>query len=116
MSTTMIQLNPPIPLETSKGKGFAHVMIDYGPEYDLLWVVFMDATGECWCVRNAEVRMQKNWSLGRVGTSPIQALAPGSAPTPPGERPLSEKFRDRAAPPPETNGHALNGHSNGHAG
>jgi hypothetical protein len=39
----LIQLNPPLPLETSKGPGWAHFVIDYGPESALLWVVFMDA-------------------------------------------------------------------------
>ena len=51
------QLNPPLPMETSKGGGWAHFLIDYGPESGLLWVVFLDADGACWTVPNAEVRM-----------------------------------------------------------
>jgi hypothetical protein len=43
----------------------AHFVIDYGPEADLMWVVFMDKDGACWSVPNPEVRMQFNWSLGR---------------------------------------------------
>ncbi len=39
----LTQLNPPLPLETTKGPGWAHFVIDYGPESALLWVVFMDA-------------------------------------------------------------------------
>jgi hypothetical protein len=35
----LTQLNPPLPLETSKGPGWAHFVIDYGPEAALLWVV-----------------------------------------------------------------------------
>ena len=61
----LTQLNPPLPLETSKGSGWAHFVIDYGPEYALLWVVFMDADGACWTVPNPEVRMAENWTLGR---------------------------------------------------
>lgn len=61
----LIQLNPPLPLETSKGAGWAHFLIDYGPEAALLWVVFMDADGACWTVPNAEVRMSFNWTMGR---------------------------------------------------
>jgi hypothetical protein len=61
----MKQLNPPLPLETSKGSGWAHFVIDYGPESALLWVVFMDADGACWTVPNYEVRMSFNWTLGR---------------------------------------------------
>ena len=47
----LTQLNPPLPLETSKGPGWAHFVIDYGPESALLWVVFMDADGACWTSR-----------------------------------------------------------------
>lgn len=61
----LTQLNPPLPLETPKGPGMAHFVIDYGPETDLLWVVFMDQDGACWSVPNPEVRMQFNWSMGR---------------------------------------------------
>jgi hypothetical protein len=59
------QLNPPLPMETPKGAGWAHFMIDYGPESALLWVVFMDADGACWTVPNPEVRMGFNWTMGR---------------------------------------------------
>lgn len=60
------QLAPSIPMETPKGKGLAIAVIDYGLEHSLLWVVAIDATREVWCVPNAEVRMQTNWSAGRV--------------------------------------------------
>jgi hypothetical protein len=28
----MLQLNPPLPLDTPRGKALAHLIIDYGPE------------------------------------------------------------------------------------
>jgi hypothetical protein len=59
------QLNPPLPLETPKGPGLAHFVIDYGPESELLWVVFLHADGACWTVPNPEVRMTFNWTMGR---------------------------------------------------
>ena len=59
------QLNPPLPLDTSKGAGLAHFVIDYGPEADLMWVVFLDKDGSCWSVPNPEIRMASNWSMGR---------------------------------------------------
>ena len=62
---SFIQLNPPRPLETVKGAGWAHFVIDYGPESALLWVVFLDEDGACWTVPNHEVRMSVNWTLGR---------------------------------------------------
>jgi hypothetical protein len=61
----LTQLNPPLPLETAKGSGSAHFVIDYGPESALLWVVFMDHDGACWTVPNAKVRMSFNWTIGR---------------------------------------------------
>lgn len=61
----LTQLNPPLPLETPKGPGLAHFVIDYGPEAHLLWVVFLDEGGACWTVPNPEIRIQGNWSLRR---------------------------------------------------
>ena len=68
----MIQLNPTLPLETPRGKGFAHFVIDYSQEHDLLWVVFLDDSGECWTFQNSEIRIQKNLSIGRTQTSVIK--------------------------------------------
>ena len=73
------QLNPPLPLETSKGSGWAHFVIDYGPEASLLWVVFMDDDGACWTVPNREVRMTFNWTLGRRKPEDAEDLATAHA-------------------------------------
>lgn len=59
------QLNPPLPLETPKGKGWAHAIIDYSQEHNLLWVVFLNDTGECWQFDNSQIRIVNNLSLGR---------------------------------------------------
>ena len=61
----MIQLSPPIPIETPKGRGLAHVLIDYGVEFDLMWVCFIDKTGECWTFSNRQIRAQPNVTMGR---------------------------------------------------
>ena len=63
----MIQLNPPIPVKTPKGDGYAQVLIDYGPEHNLMWVVFQD-NGECWTWQNSEIRAHKNITLGRYNS------------------------------------------------
>tara|TARA_B100000131_G_C18002571_1_gene567107 strand:- start:741 stop:983 length:243 start_codon:yes stop_codon:yes gene_type:complete len=60
------QLDPPLPLITPKGEGYAHFVIDLGIEMHLQWVVFMDDTGECWTYENPEIRMQSNITLGRT--------------------------------------------------
>ena len=66
MSNKILQLDPPIPLDTSRGKGLAHFLVDYGSEHHWLWVVFMDDTGECWTFENTQIRAQHNPTFGRV--------------------------------------------------
>jgi hypothetical protein len=64
---SILQLDPPLPLFiVGRGTALAHLVIDYGPEHDLVWVVFMDATGECWSVPNTEIRGQWNATMGRT--------------------------------------------------
>jgi hypothetical protein len=65
----MLQLDPPIPMTTPKGEGFAHVLLDYGPESDLYWTVLITATGEIWTYANRHVRAAKNITLGRTQPS-----------------------------------------------
>jgi hypothetical protein len=89
----LVQLNPPLPLDTPKGPGWAHCVIDYGPEAALLWVVFMDADGACWTVPNPEVRMHPNWTLGR----PPRAEPSGKMSEEP-VVPAAERFRPTLAP------------------
>lgn len=66
----MLQLNPPIPLMCRVNgtwqKGFAEILLDPGIEHDLQWVCFLDATGECWTLRNQDIRAQKNVTIGRT--------------------------------------------------
>ena len=62
----IIQLDPPIPVITPNGKALAIGWIDYGAEHHLLWICFIDETGECWTYQNPEIRAQNNPSMGRV--------------------------------------------------
>ena len=68
----MLQLSPPLPVQTPKGKAWAHVLIDYGPEADLLWVCFQDETGECWTWANKDIRLQENMRLNAIRQSIIR--------------------------------------------
>lgn len=61
----ILQLNPSIPLDTSKGRGEAHFILDYGKEDDIIWGVFLDSNGECWWVPNNEVKAIPNYSIKR---------------------------------------------------
>lgn len=61
----IIRIEPPLPLQTPKGKAQAHFLIDYGFEHDLYWVCFQDDTGECWTWCNKDIRNQENITAGR---------------------------------------------------
>jgi len=68
------QLDPPLPLHVlDKGDGLALAVIDYGPEHNLIWVTALDANGEVWCAPNPQIRMQRNWSMGRKESPMITA-------------------------------------------
>ena len=61
------QLNPPMPVTVlDKGNGLAFAVIDYGLEHNLIWVTALDNSGEIWCAPNPKVRMQANWTAGRL--------------------------------------------------
>lgn len=61
-----LQLNPTIPVDTPKGHGEAVLVIDYGPEHNLYWVVFLDSGGACWTFENKLIRGCANPTLGRT--------------------------------------------------
>jgi len=63
--TTIIQLNPSIPVLTPKGIGECLAWFDYGKEDHLLWLVALDDTGECWLLPNPDILLLNNPSLGR---------------------------------------------------
>jgi len=60
----ILQLNPSIPVKTPKGNALAMMVIDYGPEHDIIWVCFLN-NGECWSYKNSEIRGQTNITMGR---------------------------------------------------
>ena len=61
----MLRLDPPIPVDTPIGGAFAYFVIDSGPDHDLDFVCFLDATGECWMAHSRDVRIQANETMGR---------------------------------------------------
>ncbi|NDD52508.1 hypothetical protein EBZ39_01280 [bacterium] len=61
----LMQLNPPLPVLTTRGPGVAHIVIDYGPEHDLVWVVFLHANGQCWSFLNRDIRLGENITYSR---------------------------------------------------
>ena len=89
-----IQLNPPIPLWTPKGFAYAHVMLDYGIEHDLLWTCFVVATGECWTFPNKDIKLVENQTLGRRQQGEVVPVGPRQGP-------LEGKASTGAPPTPE---------------
>jgi hypothetical protein len=69
----LTQLQTPIPLQTPKGKAWAIAIIDYGPDWDLLWVTFVHDSGECWTFNNREIRQEENYTFGHNHSSPIHS-------------------------------------------
>lgn len=74
----ILQLDPQIPVSVAAGPGWAGPTgpgqavgwVDQSAEHNLIWVVLMDATGECWCVPNPFVRGRRNVTTGRTFNSP----------------------------------------------
>ncbi|MBX9626780.1 MAG: hypothetical protein K2X82_23465 [Gemmataceae bacterium] len=60
----MLQLNPPLPVDTPRGPAYAHLVIDYSQEHYVLFVCFLQETGECWVVPNRDVKLQQNLTMG----------------------------------------------------
>ena len=60
----LIELRQPLPLLTPKGKARAFFLIDYGTESNLLFVTFLDGSGECWCWQAKDVRLEANITYG----------------------------------------------------
>ena len=87
---SLTQLNPPLPLETSKGPGWAHFVIDYGQESALLWV--------CSWMRTAPAGRSRTMRSAWSSTGPSAAASPNgrSGRCPPWRRP--PPIRRRAAP------------------
>lgn len=54
----MLRLDPPIPVDTPIGGAFAYFVIDSGPDHDMDFVCFLDATGECWMAHSRDVSLQ----------------------------------------------------------
>lgn len=64
----MIQLDPPVPVSVTSKKnesGSAILVHDFSVDHNPHWAVVMDKTGEIWWVPNNEVRVAKNWTMGR---------------------------------------------------
>lgn len=69
----LVRLDPPIPVNTPKGEALCHGWRDYGIDFDLQWICFIEETGECWTFRNQDIRSTKNITMGRTNISNLVA-------------------------------------------
>jgi hypothetical protein len=60
------RIDPPLPLDTPKGRAWAYFILDYAIDFDLLWICFVDETRECWTFSNREIRIVENQTIGRI--------------------------------------------------
>jgi hypothetical protein len=61
----ILQLDPTIPLETPRGKGFAHFLMDFGQEHYSYFGIFLDDTGQFWWISQKDCTLQYNITMGR---------------------------------------------------
>lgn len=54
------RLDPPIWLDTPRGPGYAIFMTDPGMDYNRVWTVVLQKSGEIWDFQNPDVRACKN--------------------------------------------------------
>ena len=60
----MLQLNPPIPVQTPLGEGWAQVVIDYSPDFNTVWIVFLIDSGEVKHFDSNDLRVCGNETFG----------------------------------------------------
>ena len=100
----MMQLNPPIPVDTPRGPAYAHLVIDYSQEHYVLFVCFLCDSGECWVLPNRDVKLQTNVSMG------VRIPPAHGSPSPPG----GDGLVNRTAPFTPSNGTANGQHQPHH--
>lgn len=71
----MMQLNPPLPLQTPRGEGWAHLATWNSLEHSIYWTVFLD-DGSIWTFRNEEVRACKNTTAERPNPEKLGQQSP----------------------------------------
>lgn len=60
----LLQLSPTIPVDSPRGPADCHVLIDYGTEHAVLFLCAIRATGEFWCFKQSEIKLEKNITMG----------------------------------------------------
>jgi hypothetical protein len=61
----ILQLNPPIPVVTKLGDGWAYFLKDESMDHHVVWGVVLDDGGKVWWLENPEIRVAYNITYGR---------------------------------------------------
>lgn len=63
----ILQLSPPIPLFSipHQEECYAHLVLEYGIEDYVYFVVALEKTGEIWVLPSSKLRASKNFTAGR---------------------------------------------------
>lgn len=67
MSAHTIQLNPPIPVTTEHGEGYAMLYTDYGPLENACWTIARRSDGMIRHYNTAQVKLSTNYTY-RINT------------------------------------------------
>ena len=59
----ILRLEPPIPLDTPRGKALAIIFQDYGYDHHNLWTCVIEETGEIWTFQNPMVRARADYTF-----------------------------------------------------
>ncbi|WJY17978.1 hypothetical protein QQS45_10115 [Alteriqipengyuania flavescens] len=52
-----------------RGKTLALEVVDYGAVHHLIWFTAIDEAKETWCAPNPSLRIQDNWTTGRISAA-----------------------------------------------
>jgi len=69
----MLQLNPPIWVQTPLGEGDALVLIDYGPNVNTVWLVHLHEGGRALHFDSSDIRVMGNLMYGIPHPRPPEA-------------------------------------------
>jgi hypothetical protein len=62
----ILQLCPPIPVETPHGEGMAIMVLDYGLQWNTMWVVVLRSDRSIKHYDSNDIKLSKNFTIGYV--------------------------------------------------
>lgn len=72
---TLTRIDPPLPLETNKGKAMAH-FLTWDHELPSEFGCFLNSSGEFWWIKQTEIKLEENWTAGTNKQPPYAVSQP----------------------------------------